>query len=161
MPAVNIVMWLFILQTFLFSLSPFGEGRVGIPMGMINGLHPLLALGIGLAGNLLVYPVFNGLLNAFDKRLWRYKQYKKQSIRLMRRAKNGVGKKIEKYGFWGLMLFVMIPLPFTGAYLGVVAARVLNIKPASAYKAISLGILISSSIIALLTHLSLQGVKLL
>lgn len=153
--------WLYILQTFLFSLSPLGEGRVGIPMGMINGLNPFLALGIGLAGNLLVYPVFNGLLNAFDRRLWQYRAYKKQSIRMMRRAKKGVGKQIEKYGFWGLMIFVMIPLPFTGAYLGVVAARVLNIQSTKAFKAISIGILISSSIIALLTHLSMKGIELL
>lgn len=79
----------------------------------------------------------------------------------MRRAKQGVGLKIQKYGFWGLMVFVMIPLPFTGAYMGVVAARVLSVKRSSAFKAITIGIIISSTLIAMTTYLGMLGVKLL
>lgn len=80
---------------------------------------------------------------------------------MIRNAKNGVGAKIHKYGFWGLMIFVMIPLPFTGAYMGVVAGRVLNVETRSAFKAISIGILISSTLIALATFFSMMGIKLL
>lgn len=80
---------------------------------------------------------------------------------MMRSAKKGVGENIRKYGFWGLMVFVMIPLPFTGAYMGVVAARVLGIESRSAFVAISTGVLISCTLVATATYLSILGIKLL
>lgn len=76
----------------------------------------------------------------------------------MRRAKSQVGTKIQKYGFWGLMVFVMIPLPVTGAYMGVIAARVLSIHPSAAFKAISLGVTISCSIIGVVGYASTRVV---
>lgn len=142
------------LQTFLVSLSPFGEARVGIPLGVVRGLHPVWAYVIGLGANLLVFPIFMAMIRLFDRKLWRYHGYRKQSIKMMRRAKRGVGAKIEKYGFWGLMVFVMIPLPVTGAYMGVIASRVLNIHPKKAFTAISIGVTISCTIIGVVTHTS-------
>lgn len=150
-----------ILQTFFISLAPLGEARVGIPFGMLRGLNPVLVYFIGTGANLLIYPLFTFLLDNFDKKLWKYSFYRRRSVNLMRRAKQGVGLKIQKYGFWGLMLFVMIPLPFTGAYMGVIAARVLSVKRSSAFKSITIGILISSTLIAMTTYLSMLGVKLL
>lgn len=147
-----------IFQTFLFSLSPLGEARVGIPFGMVKGLHPLVAYVVGTTANLLVFPLFHYLLNTFDKKLWRFKAYRSRSVKMIRNAKNGVGAKIHKYGFWGLMIFVMIPLPFTGAYMGVIAGRVLNVETRSAFKAISIGVIISSTLIALATYLSMMGI---
>ncbi len=150
-----------IFQTFLLSISPLGEGRVGIPFGMVKGLHPLLAYGIGTGANLLVFPLFNYLLNTFDKRLWKFRLYRSRSVMMIRNARNGVGAKIHKYGYWGLMIFVMIPLPFTGAYMGVVAGRVLNVETRSALKAISIGVIISSTLIAIATYFSMRGIQLL
>lgn len=140
------------LHTFLVSVSPFGEARVGIPLGVVKGLHPGLAFAIGLLGNLLIFPIFNGFISKFDHKLWKHKRYRKHSVKMMRRAKSQVGTKIQKYGFWGLMVFVMIPLPVTGAYMGVIAARVLSIHPSSAFKAISLGVTISCTIIGVVSY---------
>lgn len=150
-----------LLQTFFISLAPLGEARVGIPFGMLHGLNPILVYVVGTSANLLVFPIFSFLLDNFDKKLWKYPFYRRRSVNLMRRAKQGVGMKIQKYGFWGLMVFVMIPLPFTGAYMGVVAARVLSVKRSSAFKAITIGIIISSTLIAMTTYLGMLGVKLL
>ena len=142
------------IQTFLISLSPLGEARVGIPYGVVKGLPVIVAFVVGLTGNLLIFPLFNALIDAFDKQLWkRYKLYREYSIKLMKRAKRGVAGKIQRYGFWGLMVFVMIPLPVTGAYMGIIAARILNVPRVNAFKAISLGVIISSSIIAFSTYL--------
>jgi uncharacterized membrane protein len=58
-----------IIYTFLFSLSPFGEARVGIPYGIISGLNPVTALMIGLVGNLFVFPLFALLIQQFNKKL--------------------------------------------------------------------------------------------
>lgn len=138
------------IQTFLISLSPLGEARVGIPYGVVKGLPVWMAFAVGLTANLLIFPIFNGLIDAFDRQLWRrYKLYREYSVKLMKRAKRGVGNSIKKYGFWGLMLFVMVPFPGTGAYMGIIAARILNISRYSSFMAISLGVIVSSLIITI------------
>jgi uncharacterized membrane protein len=43
-------------------------------------------------------------------------------------AKKSMGDKIQKHGFWGLMIFVMIPLPGTGAYMGTIAAALFKVE---------------------------------
>lgn len=149
-----------IFYTFLLSISPLGEARTGIPYGIINGLHPVAAFLIGLAGNLLVYPLLMFLIDTFNKKLWRFRLYKVPAIKLIRRAKKGVGIKIQKYGFWGLMLFVMIPLPVTGAYMGTIAASIFNIRRRKAFVAISLGVTISCLIIATGVHFGIMGISL-
>lgn len=153
-------MVLIILYTFLFSISPFGEARVGIPYGIVSGLHPIVAFAVGLGANLLIYPVMVFLIKMFDRKLWQYRPYKQQSINLIRRAKSGVGATLQKYGFWGLMIFVMIPLPVTGAYMATIAACVFNIRKRKAFAAISIGVAVSCVIMAAGTQLSILGISL-
>ena len=150
-----------LIHTFLLSISPLGEARIGIPYGIVNGLNPLLVFAVGLGANLLVYPVFKYLLDNFDTKLQKYRPYKKQSVKLARRAKSGVGKSIKKYGFWGLMVFVMIPLPVTGAYMGTIASHIFKIKRKKAFLAISLGVTISCTLMAAGTYLSKMGIELI
>jgi uncharacterized membrane protein len=149
-----------LLYTFLLSISPFGEARAGILYAFFNDVHLLLAFTIGLLANLLVYPLFMWLINTFNAKLWPYTFYRKNVIRLSRMAKKGVGGKVEKYGFWGLMLFVMIPLPGTGAYMGTIAAAILNIQQKKAFLAISLGVIISCLIMVLGAYLGSKGMSL-
>lgn len=146
-----------IIQTFLISISPLGEARVGIPYGILTGLNPYLAFGVGLIANLLVFPLMMFLIDTFNAKLWKYKHYKIQSLKLMRRTKKGMGDNIKKYGFWGLMIFVMIPLPFTGAYSGVIAAIIFKIGRRKAFFAISIGVFISCLLIAFGFHFTKIG----
>ena len=64
--------------TFLLSISPFGEARVGIPFGALNGLPLIMAFTIGLGANLLVFPLFYRLIRFFNKALWPKRWYKKR-----------------------------------------------------------------------------------
>ncbi|GAA0190898.1 small multi-drug export protein [Fulvivirga kasyanovii] len=150
-----------ILFTILFSVSPLGEARVGIPYGILNGVPPVLAFLAGLAANLMVFPIMHTIVKAFDQRMWKYSLYKKQSVRLSRRAKNIVGSSIEKYGFWGLMIFVMIPLPVTGAYMGSIAAILFKIPAKRAFTAISLGVIVSCLIVTLGAYFGNKGIQLI
>jgi len=50
---------------------------------------------------------------------------------------------MDKYGFWGLMIFVAIPLPGTGAYSGSIAALILGMNKVKAFISISLGVIIA------------------
>lgn len=149
-----------IFFTVLFSISPFGESRVGIPYGILNGLSPYLAFICGLAANILVYPILLGLVNTLDRKMWRFRLYKQQTVKLSRRAKRLTGSTIEKYGFWGLMIFVMIPLPVTGAYMGAIAAILFKFPPKQAFYSISLGLLISCTIVTIGTYFGSIGIQL-
>ena len=66
------------------------------------------------------------------------------AIYLSSRARTKTKTIIKKYGVWGLMVFVMIPLPVTGAYIGTIAAYIFGISYSKSLIAISSGITISS-----------------
>ena len=137
-----------ILFTFLISLSPFGEARAGIPYGELNGLPILWVFIIGLTANLLVFPLFYKAIELSNKHLWKNPLYRKSAIYLSARARTKTKTVIQKYGVWGLMIFVMIPLPITGAYIGTIAAYVFGISYQKSLIAISSGIIISSIMVA-------------
>ena len=59
--------------------------------------------------------------------------------------------QIEKYGFWGLVLFVGIPLPGTGAWTGCLIAAVLEMDRKKAFIAAILGVLMASIIMMLIS----------
>ena len=137
-------MFLDILFTFLISLSPFGEARAGIPYGELNGLPILLVFVIGLAANLLIFPLCYRVIKFSKKHFSKNEFYKKSVIYLSSRAKSRTKTMIKKYGVWGLMVFVMIPLPVTGAYTGTIAAYLFRISYKKSLIAISIGVTISS-----------------
>ena len=133
-----------ILFTFLISISPFGEARAGIPYGELNGLPILLVFVIGLAANLLIFPLFYRVIKFSKKYFSKNEFYKKSVIYFSSRAKSRTKTMIKKYGVWGLMVFVMIPLPVTGAYTGTIAAYLFRISYKKSLIAISIGVTISS-----------------
>ncbi len=151
-----------LLYTFLLSISPLGEARVGIPYGILNDIHIVWVFVIGLIGNLLVFPVFMWLINTFDKKLWPFRAYKKSVLFLSKRAKKGIKKERNKqFGFLALMLFVMVPFPGTGAYMGTIAAFVGKMERKRAFLAVSLGVLISCIIMTVGAHFGNIGLDLL
>ncbi|WP_299700509.1 small multi-drug export protein [uncultured Pontibacter sp.] len=146
-----------LIYTFLLSISPFGEARAGIPYAVINDMPLLWAFVVGLIANLLIFPVLAWLIETFSRKLWPNRIYKKGVVKLGRRAKKGVGADIRKYGFWGLMIFVMIPLPGTGAYMGTLAAYFLKIERGKAFLSVSIGVFISCVIMAVGSYLGSMG----
>ena len=139
-----------ILYTFLISASPFGEARVGIPYGDLNTNLPFIwVFIIGLSANLLVFPLFYRLIEFSNKHFLKNKWYRKAAIYLSLRARRKTGKVVQKYGVIGLMVFVMIPLPFTGAYIGTIAAYIFKIDYKKSFISISLGVLIALALISL------------
>jgi|TARA_B110000908_G_scaffold60903_1_gene74024 uncharacterized membrane protein len=141
-----------ILWTFLISFSPFGEARAGIPYGELNGLPIMLVFLVGLVANLLVFPIFYKAIELANKHLWKNRLYKRTALYLALRARSKTQAVIKKYGAWGLMVFVMIPLPVTGAYIGTIAAFIFGISYQKSLLAISIGITLSSIMVALFMH---------
>ncbi len=149
-------MWITLIETFLLSISPFGEARVGIVFGIARGLNPWLVFFVGTIANLLVYPLLKIFIAFLNSKLWNYRPYRRQAVKLSQRSKRLVGKHIIKYGFWGLMIFVMIPLPGTGAYMGTIAAIIFNLPSSKAFYSVSLGVFISCIIMALVSVLGVS-----
>ena len=148
-----------LVYTFLLSISPLGEARAGIPYAVVNDLPLSWAFPVGLVANLLVFPLLMWLIDTFSKRLWPNRVYRRGAVSLSKRAKRGVGAEIQKYGFWGLMIFVMVPLPGTGAYMGTIAAHVLKIERGKAFLAISIGVLVSCSLMAVGSYFGEMGLE--
>jgi len=96
-------------------------------------------------------------LDNINRYLLRFRWYKKPAIFVARRAKTGSGEKIKKYGFLGLIFFVMIPLPGTGVYAGSIATYVFKMDRSKAFMANSIGIAVSSIIIWVTTFLTMSG----
>jgi uncharacterized membrane protein len=63
------------------------------------------------------------------------------------KAQLKVAPKVTKYGYLGLLFFVAIPLPITGAWTGTVAAWVLGLEKRKAQKYIALGVCIAGAVV--------------
>ena len=139
-----------ILFTFLISISPFGEGRLGIPYGIESTDLPLIwVFIIGLSANLLVFPLFYQVIEFLNTHFLKNKWYKKAAIYLSFRARRKTGSVVKKYGAIGLMTFVMIPFPFTGAYIATIAAYIFKINYKKSLLSINIGVLIALTFITL------------
>lgn len=141
----------------LWSLSPFGEAKVGIPYGMYQGLNEYWVFVACFLANVFVFPIMMLFLEHINRYLLKWRFYKKSAVFVGQRAKKGSGDKIQRFGFLGIVLFVMIPLPGTGVYAGSIAAYLFKMKKRRAFAANTVGIFFSSLIIWVATLLSLQG----
>jgi len=138
-----------IAWVLLATVSPISELRVGIPLGILEfGLDPLFTFCIAVIANALIFfPVFFALRLFYDKLLFRIPLFNKYLDNLRKRGK----PKVEKYGFWGLTLFVAIPLPITGAYTGTILAWLLDVEWRRAFPAVALGVVVAGVIMLLIT----------
>lgn len=150
-------MILSIIVAMLWSISPFGEAKVGIPYALVNGVNIYLAFLFCFFANVLVFPIMIFFLDSVNRYFFKWRFYKKSAVFVARRAKKGAGKGIEKYGFWGLLVFVMIPLPGTGVYAGTIASYIFRIERKKAFVANTIGIFLSSVIVWSATLLTLNN----
>ncbi len=140
-----------IVWVLLATVSPISELRGGIPLGILKyELDPLFIFCIVVIANALIFfPVFFALRLFYSKVLFRIPLFDKYLDNLRKRGK----PKVEKYGFWGLTLFVAIPLPITGAYTGTILAWLLGMDWRKAFPPIGLGVIVAGVIILLVTRL--------
>ncbi|MGV8814593.1 MAG: COG2426 family protein [Gelidibacter sp.] len=148
-----------LLIAMLWSVSPLGEAKVGIPYALLHGVNIYVAFIFCFAANVMVFPIMTFFLDVVNRYLFKWYYYKKSAIFVARRAKKGAGKNVEKYGFWGLMIFVLIPLPGTGVYAGTLAAYLFGIDRKRAFLANTIGIFFSCLIIWATTIAAMKGFK--
>lgn len=146
-----------LIIAMLWSISPFGEAKVGIPYGLFSAANIYLVFVGCFLANVLVFPIMMFFLTTINKAFLRWHFYKKGALFIARRAKTGSGDKIKKYGFYGLIFFVMLPVPGTGVYAGSIASYLFKIEYKKAFLANTIGIFLSSVIVWVTTLLTMKG----
>ena len=136
---------------FIISMVPILELRGGMIAAALFGLPWLRALIFCILGNMLPMPFVLLLITKIFDLLKKTKAFRPMVEKLEKRA---IGKKdkIEKYEFWGLVLFVGIPLPGTGGWTGSLVAAMLGVKFRKAFPAVILGILLAATIMSLVSY---------
>lgn len=137
-----------LLYAIILSMLPIAELRGGIPYALANEINPWVAYFVCCGANILAFPIVYLFLGIFHDLFMKIKLYQALFDKLVARTRKKVEKNLEKWGFWGLMVFVMIPLPVTGAYTGSFAAWIFGIKKRKAFLAVTCGILIAGIIVS-------------
>ena len=150
------------LGVILCSMLPVIELRGGIPLGMALGLPWWQSFLFAVIGNMLPVP----LILLFVERViaWmsrsRVKLFCKFGNFLLQKAEKNRGR-IEKYAFFGVCLFVAVPLPVTGAWTGSLVASTIGMRPWKALLSCFLGVLIAAVIVTLISYGALAAFQFL
>lgn len=140
------------LLVFIISLLPILELRGGLIAATLLGLDPIPSYIISIIGNILPVPFIllfiNKILAAMRKS--KVKFFNKIVTWLDGKVEKHKSQ-IEKYGYLGLVLFVGIPLPGTGAWTGCLIASVLELDRKKSFLATLLGIFVASIIMMLVS----------
>ena len=141
-----------IFYTIFMSMFPVGELRTSIPIAIhMLDLDWGYAFFYSLIGNSLITLLLVYLIDFL--KIERIKDFfaKIPMVGFIfvkwENSSARKSKKIEKWGYLGLMLFVSIPLPITGAWTAVLIAAILEFKPLKSFISITFGLMVSGSII--------------
>ncbi len=142
--------------TLLVSMVPIVELRGGIPFGVALGLPYPVAFTAAVIGNILPTP----FILVYIRRIlqWLRSRFPRLDgmVDALENKAHLKGRKVNKYKYLGLMLFVGIPLPGTGAWTGALAAAFLDMPLRRAMPSILLGVLLAGCIMTGLTHVGID-----
>lgn len=133
------------LYIILITALPAIELRGAIPVGIALGMPPATAFILSTLVNILIiFPIFF----LIDHLLVYFRRFKPVD-KIIDRVQNKTEKYVQKYGPFGLLLFVAIPLPGSGAYSGCLAAYLFNVERKKSYPAIAGGVIIAGILVTL------------
>ena len=148
------------LITFLISMVPIVELRLGIPIGVGMGVKWQTAVVICMVGNMIPVP----FIFFFARKILEWGKDKpligKFFTWCLEKGHHGGEKLTEKAGkgmFLALMLFVGIPLPGTGAWTGTLAASLLDLDFKKSIIAVMCGVMLAAIIITVATLLGVAA----
>ncbi len=138
------------LIIFGISMVPVIELRGAVPTGILGmDLNPVLVYFLCVIGNMLPVPV----ILLFVRRVFDWMKKKSERLgsiarKFEEKAESKKGK-VQKYEMLGLMLFVAIPAPGTGAWTGALIAAMLDMRLKRALPTIALGVVIAGLVMTL------------
>lgn len=143
------------LAVMVVAMLPIAELRLAIPFALTPsslgglGMTPSQAFFFAVIGNLIPVPIVLKLLEPVSIRLRKFSLWERFFDWLFERTRRRTETKFERYGLVALCMFVAVPLPFTGAWTGCVAASLFDVQFFKALTAIALGVLIAGVLITL------------
>ena len=149
------------LIVFFISMLPLIELRGAIPVGIGMGLPILPTYLVCVVGNMLPVPFI--YLFARKALIWGYHKpiigpFCRFCIVKGEKGGRALEAKAGRGLVAALLLFVGIPLPGTGAWTGSLIAALLGIKFKKAFPAVTLGILLASFIMTVLSYTVIGGI---
>lgn len=147
------------LIIFIISMIPILELRGGLLAAgpAVLNVEMWRAIPICVIGNLIPVPFILLFITKIFNWLKGTKKLKPMVEKLEARAMKKKDQ-VEKYEFWGLLLFVGIPLPGTGAWTGSLIAAMLGIRFRKAFPAVVLGVCLAAFIMTVLSYTVLGGI---
>lgn len=139
------------ITIFILSLLPIIELRGGLIAAALLKVSLVKAFIICFFGNILPIPFILWFIRKILDWMRNIKCFKKIVKWLDKKVDKKKGQ-IEKYGFWGIVIFVGIPLPGTGAWTGSLIAAMLDMDKKRAFLAATLGVLLAGIIMAIFSY---------
>lgn len=138
------------LTVMLTAAMPIIEMRGAIPVGISLGLSPIHSFILAFIGSMIPVPFILFTIRPIFNYLKKTRTFNKLVARLTDGTESN-SAKIRKYGFWGLILVVAIPLPGTGVWSGSLVAALMNLRLKWAFPAIMIGNMIAGVLIVLIS----------
>lgn len=132
-------------------MIPVAELRLGIPFGVARGLPVWAACLAAVLGNMLPVPFIVVYIRRIFQWMRRRLPWLNSLVDKLERKAHLKGQTVTKYKYLGLLIFVAIPLPGTGAWTGSLAAAFLDMPLRKALPSIFAGIVIAGLAISILT----------
>jgi uncharacterized membrane protein len=140
------------LVTFVVAMLPVVELRLAIPIGVSLGLELWQAAIISVAGNIIPVPFIIAFIRVIMEWLSTKSLAMQRFVRWLEAKGTGPkANRVRQFEFLGLLLFVAVPLPGTGAWTGALVAALLDIRMKRALPPIILGVVIAALIVSLAT----------
>jgi uncharacterized membrane protein len=145
------------LKVFILSMLPITELRGSIPWAIkFYSLSVAEIVMLSIVGNILIGILILYALGPIMEILSKNRIFNRLLTYIFKRTKKK-GKMIYLLKFYGLILFVGIPMPLTGVWTGSLAAYLFGLSRKKSIIAITAGVLISSFIV---TSISIFSIKL-
>ena len=139
------------LVVFIISVLPILECRLGMFTAIVLlQMNVFKGFIISFLGNILPIPFILLLTNWIFELLKKVPKINKMIFWLEERTLKK-RDKIDKYGIWGLLFFVAIPLPGTGGWTGALLASLLHLDKKKSFGVIAMGVFIAGLIISILS----------
>jgi uncharacterized membrane protein len=141
------------LKVIGIGILPVAELRGAIPVAISVYHFPwYTAYLLGVIGNLIPIPFILLFLNSIIPVLRRI-PFMDRLINWFFARTRRKGKMVERYEWLGLMLFVAIPLPFTGAWTGAILAVLMGLRFRYAFSSVAVGVLVAGVLVTCATVL--------